>query len=491
MIPDPEIEEDPSEFDRRAHEIQIIKQVLTGFPQMIINANLFDVEEDKLQTGVSELLSESKRLPDVCLFLKVTEENMMKRVFNQREIQEEYNRLMEERRVKKEEAKQERLAEIAKQREEAAANGEDFEEPEAEEEVDDADDPEAPNLETMTAEAKEKYTTRRETELGKIDENVDAFEALGIKTIVIDTDRSIDDVFKNICFKLRDVLEKRALLFEKAQMADIDEFGIEKYENSYVYKKGKYMDRNIAVPWSIPKKRELAIAYRNRIYFCKDEEERVTVKESLGDYLRPLPAPKDVKIRTCVFVIGKPKSGKSTLAKKLSEKLGLVHIKIKNILNQVKEDPFWLLSDEVNQLTRDGGTPNNEQIVKLIAKRAQMADCEERGWMLDDFPRTQEQAVLLSQAGLIPDLVLTLALDEKTLKERALKNKEKAAKFGYDPRIIHERLKQIEKTQTELEVFYISTFNNLRYLNSNVSKWGVLDNVNLAFLILVLTHLTF
>lgn len=446
---------------------------------MIINANLFDVEEEKLQTQLSELLSESKRLPDVCVFLKVNEDNMLKRVFDKKAIEETYNQLMVERGIKKEEARQERLAEIAKQREEALANGEDFEEPEIEEE-NDADDPEAPNLENMIAEAKEKYTTTREAELAKIDENFEAFEALGIKTIVVEADRSIEDVFKNICFKLRDVIEKRANIFERTQIADLDEFGIEKYENSHVYCKGKYMDGNVVAPWSIPKKKEFGIAYKNRIYFCDNEEQRNIVKENLREYLKPLPAPKDIDMHSQIFVIGKSKTGKSTLVKKLQEKLGLVHIKVKNILKRVREDPFWMLADEVNQTLRKGEVPNDDQIVRLISKRVQMADCHEHGWVMDDYPRTRAQAMLLAESGIIPDLVFSVSLDEKVLKERATKNKEKGSKFGYDTRIIHERLNELKKTQTNLEVYYISSFNNLRYLNSNTSKWGVFDAVMIA-----------
>ena len=446
---------------------------------MIINANLFEVEEDKLQTPLPELLNESKRLPDICVFLRATEENVLKRVFNQKEVVDKYNALMEERRLKKEEERQQRLAEIEKQREEALANGEEFEEPQLEEE-NDADDPEAPNLEAMIAEAKEKFTTAREAQLSKIEEVSAAFEELGIKIVIIDTDKSIEDVFKNITFKLRDTLEKRSNIFEKFQITDLDEFSIAKYDKSYVYKKGKYMDGNIVTPWAIPKKKEIGLAYRNRIFFCKDEEERNAIKENLREHLaKLLPAPKDTRITTKVFVIGKPKSGKTTLAKKLQEKLGLVHIKVKHLLNRVREDPFWLLAEEVNKLMRDGKTPSNEHIVRLINKRVQMADCVERGWVLDDFPRTKEQAQLLTEAGLIPDLVFDLTLDEKTILERATKNKEKSEKFGYDRRIIHDRLKEIEKGQTDLELYYIDTFDNLRYLDSKVSKWGVFDSVKL------------
>jgi adenylate kinase family enzyme len=41
-----------------------------------------------------------------------------------------------------------------------------------------------------------------------------------------------------------------------------------------------------------------------------------------------------VTIKPRVFVLGLPKSGKSTLCKILSEKIGVVHLKMNHIINQ-------------------------------------------------------------------------------------------------------------------------------------------------------------
>lgn len=44
--------------------------------------------------------------------------------------------------------------------------------------------------------------------------------------------------------------------------------------------------------------------------------------------------PLDVPIKPRAFVIGLPKSGKSTLCKLLSEKIGVVHLKMNKIIQQ-------------------------------------------------------------------------------------------------------------------------------------------------------------
>lgn len=52
-------------------------------------------------TGFVELLTESKRLPEVCVILKVDEKNFLSRMFNKKEVEDQFNVLMEKRREEK------------------------------------------------------------------------------------------------------------------------------------------------------------------------------------------------------------------------------------------------------------------------------------------------------------------------------------------------------------------------------------------------------
>lgn len=99
--------EDPGDFDKRAHEIQITKLIFKEVQQSLINGNFFDVEEDAVTTALNELLVEAKKLPELILHLKVDEKNFMQRKFDEKEVKKEYDRLVEERRKQKQKEKEE------------------------------------------------------------------------------------------------------------------------------------------------------------------------------------------------------------------------------------------------------------------------------------------------------------------------------------------------------------------------------------------------
>lgn len=47
-------------------------------------------------------------------------------------------------------------------------------------------------------------------------------------------------------------------------------------------------------------------------------------------------------------------------------------------------------------------------------------DCQSNGWLLDGFPRTQEQAMALEEAGIVADCFLFLDVPDEILVERVV-----------------------------------------------------------------------
>lgn len=88
-IPDAEITEDPADFDRKAHEIEVLNKIL-DCAGVIINANFFDVSEELVSTPIVDLLVEAKKLPEYVILLKIEPENFIKRNFNSKVIEDEY-----------------------------------------------------------------------------------------------------------------------------------------------------------------------------------------------------------------------------------------------------------------------------------------------------------------------------------------------------------------------------------------------------------------
>ncbi len=67
-----------------------------------------DLTEEQLQSEFGEMLEKSGKLPEVILVLKASEDNIINRLFNQNEIEAEYNKLMQERKLKKDKQRAER-----------------------------------------------------------------------------------------------------------------------------------------------------------------------------------------------------------------------------------------------------------------------------------------------------------------------------------------------------------------------------------------------
>lgn len=70
---------------------------------------------------------------------------------------------------------------------------------------------------------------------------------------------------------------------------------------------------------------------------------------------------------------------------------------------------------------RGGRALPNELVVDLIAKRVQMADALQNGWVLDGYPQTRDQAILLTQKGLVPTSAFVLKLNNFDVKLRVEK----------------------------------------------------------------------
>lgn len=92
-------------------------------------------------------------------------------------------------------------------------------------------------------------------------------------------------------------------------------FRLDFYEKSYTFKKSRYGNKNALSLLDIPFIREHPLLYRDRIYYFETAEEVEKVAKEPLKYLVEKCYPKDIKVKPIVFIIGSPKTGKSTLSK--------------------------------------------------------------------------------------------------------------------------------------------------------------------------------
>uniref|UniRef100_A0A7S0UYN9 Adenylate kinase n=1 Tax=Hemiselmis tepida TaxID=464990 RepID=A0A7S0UYN9_9CRYP len=125
---------------------------------------------------------------------------------------------------------------------------------------------------------------------------------------------------------------------------------------------------------------------------------------------------KEYRPRTAV-VIGPPASGKRTLAEGIANRLGLEHVCVSDLVEGMK-----LTQTDVGAQLRDyeegGVDPPDELIETLVTTRLREKDCAGKGWVMDGWPRTAQQAVNLRALGLDPQAVLVVDVPGQTVEDR-------------------------------------------------------------------------
>jgi adenylate/nucleoside-diphosphate kinase len=231
---DPEIEEDPEDFNKEEHEVTLMKDIFEASKGLIIDGTWTTLPEDVVGQPLQELLDQSRRYPEVVLMLKCSEESTFTRMIDFDSIRAEYERLEEERIEKRKQerdearkAKQEELKESLgepnedKTQEEIDQEyNEGMEKWEEEQDEEDAtwkeEDPEKPVYEEMLDKFKEQLREQREKDEGFLEEFGTALKEKGVRVIDdLEADVSADFVQIKLLDKIKDHFLYRTDMIEK------------------------------------------------------------------------------------------------------------------------------------------------------------------------------------------------------------------------------------------------------------------------------------
>ncbi|KAI5613027.1 adenylate kinase 8, partial [Silurus asotus] len=116
-----------------------------------------------------------------------------------------------------------------------------------------------------------------------------------------------------------------------------------------------------------------------------------------------------------VLILGPPASGKTTIAKKLCEHIGAVHITSNSILEYDSE-----LSRTIKQYTEQSQEIPQDLWIKLVEERLSKPDCVRQGWILEAIPKNRQEALYLQACGIAPEHVVMLQAHDDVLTERSL-----------------------------------------------------------------------
>src|SRR5205085_11742426 len=99
--------------------------------------------------------------------------------------------------------------------------------------------------------------------------------------------------------------------------------------------------------------------------------------------------------RLCLILFGSPGSGKGTQAKLLKESLGIAHISTGDMLRE-RVASGDEIGRSVASLMQAGELVPDETVNRLVEAKIEQAECA-KGFILDGYPRTVQQAQLLAE----------------------------------------------------------------------------------------------
>lgn len=118
-----------------------------------------------------------------------------------------------------------------------------------------------------------------------------------------------------------------------------------------------------------------------------------------------------------ILIVGRSGSGRTSVMKRLCEKLGFIAVSTSELLvDQVRN------KTELGQLIyphlRANTLISDEIVYGIIRSRLNRVDCKAHGFVLEGFPKTYEQLKLMQEMKLEPNFVIYLDCPSEKAKQR-------------------------------------------------------------------------
>ncbi|XP_022282146.1 adenylate kinase 9 isoform X20 [Canis lupus familiaris] len=460
-------------------------------------------------------LGEHGFFPDVAVFIQVDDQDISDRLlpsqmekWKQKQKKKlERKKLIKEMKAKiKDDMISKRRAELIAEREkkqkgEISREDEDFSEEEPEEDEDDIDnilEDEFPkDEEVMSEEDEEQEIDALERLRGELGEKFEAdmnnlqviqdeLEKLLIPVILINGARKIHIVQYSMNLKLKPLVENRESIFEKCYpIASHLAQKMLSYTYKYISAFGywdpvKLSEGETIKPIETSENPFYAVIHRQYIYFLSSKETKEKFMKNPIKYIRqPKPKP-TVPIR--IAILGPPKSGKTTVAKKISSEYGLKHLSIGEALRYIlNNQPDTELALMLNWHLYKGMTAPDELAIQALEICLMESICNTAGVIIDGYPVTKYQMSVLEARSVIPMVIFELDVPSKEIFKRLFLEKKKEQSLPYplhnSTQIIAIKNSKHRKNIVEIRQYYQEQHHNWYVIDGFHNKWWVWNEV--------------
>ncbi len=120
-----------------------------------------------------------------------------------------------------------------------------------------------------------------------------------------------------------------------------------------------------------------------------------------------------------IVILGAPGAGKGTQSKLISEEYSIPAISTGDLLRSAASHPNDQVSVEIADTMSKGMLVSNDLIIKVLQNRLSKPDCSD-GFILDGFPRSLEQAKLMSEIFNYNPVIINISIDTEILVKRLI-----------------------------------------------------------------------
>ncbi|KAJ3138794.1 adenylate kinase [Physocladia obscura] len=323
-----------------------------------------------------------------------------------------------------------------------------------------------------------------EKENNRISDVVNTFEnSWQVPLIEIDCNKCLRPIIGNLKKNLIPFFENRKSLLSNAMKIDFREaemlmrLGIKTYSAF-----GKICPVTVKKNASVLKRPTgtKPALYRNHVYYFRSEEDREEFLANTFEYISQ-PAPQPV-VRPHICILGRTKSGKTALAAKIAAQYDLVHLTIPIIINSIINGKEKInLAVQIENYLKNGKSLPEDVVVDAVLMVTSRAVCLARGFILDGYPQTMEQAKTLEQHGLIPHTVFELKLTEEEVNLRSEKDSKTNIRLK-TPRLDFPKISQLrdethQSNLLSLRALYHGKYENWIEIDGSKSKWYLKNEV--------------
>ncbi|KFQ77607.1 Adenylate kinase 9, partial [Phoenicopterus ruber ruber] len=216
------------------------------------------------------------------------------------------------------------------------------------------------------------------------------------------------------------------------------------------------------------------------IYFFSSKENKETFMKNPIKYIRQ-PKPKPA-VPVKIAIVGPPKSGKTTVAKKFASVYGLLRLSMGDAVRLVlNNQPESELARKLKWHLHRGLTVPDELAIQALDVALMNHVCGTTGVVIDGYPVTRKQVNLLESARIIPVKIFELEMDAKEVFRRALLDKESTNRLPYpehdSSQILTIKNSCYKQHIDAIRTYYKKEHQNWCVIDAFQSKWWIWNKV--------------